>query len=88
MDRVLKLVRLLAVVAIVALRAVHAADEVVPLPRGESGRGRDVDEVVPLPQIDQGLFERIRLAALGDPQDLSEPLLPDDVARAGQPAQE
>ena len=88
MDRVLKLVRLLAVVAIVALRAVHAADEVAPLPRGERGPGRDGDAVVPLPPIDQGFFERIRLAALGDPQDLTEPLLPDDVAPPGQPPQE
>ena len=30
--------------------------------------------------IDTNFFEKIRLAALGDPQDLTEPLLPDDVA--------
>ncbi|NDC53159.1 MAG: hypothetical protein EBZ74_02435 [Planctomycetia bacterium] len=54
------------------------------------------DAVVPLPPVEQGVFERIRtdvldpirLAALGDPQDLSEPLLPDDVAPPGQPRQE
>ena len=46
------------------------------------------DRVVPLPPVEQGMFDRIRLAALGDPQDLSEPLLPDDVAPPGQPRQE
>jgi len=48
--------------------------------------------VAPLPpvdeEIDEGFFSRIRLAALGDPQDLTEPLLPDDVAPPGQPPQE
>jgi hypothetical protein len=46
------------------------------------------DRVVPLPPVDEGFFSRIRLAALGDPQDLTEPLLPDDVAPPGQPRQE
>ena len=54
------------------------------------------DETLPLPPVEQGVFERIRLAALGtvrlaafgDPQDLTEPLLPDDVAPPGQPPQE
>ena len=49
------------------------------------------EAVMPLPpveRIDQGFFDRIRLAALGDPQDLTEPLLPDDVAPPGQPRQE
>jgi hypothetical protein len=47
--------------------------------------------VVPLPPVDgvdENFFTRIRLAALGDPQDLTEPLLPDDVAPPGQPRQE
>jgi len=48
----------------------------------------DESEVKPLPPVDQGFFDRIRLAALGDPQDLTEPLLPDDVAPPGQPRQE
>jgi len=38
----------------------------------------------PLPTI----FDRIRLAALGDPQDLTQPLMPDDLAPPGQPRQE
>jgi len=54
------------------------------------------EAVVPLPPVEEGVFERIRLAALGsvrlaafgDPQDLTEPLLPDDVAPPGQPRQE
>jgi hypothetical protein len=54
------------------------------------------DEIVPLPPVDVSVFDRIRLAALdnirlaalGDPQDLTEPLLPDDVAPPGQPRQE
>lgn len=44
--------------------------------------------VMPLPPVDDGFLGRLRLAALGDPQDLSEPLLPDDVAPPGQPRQE
>ena len=47
--------------------------------------------IIPLPpveSIDTNFFEKIRLAALGDPQDLTEPLLPDDVAPPGQPRQE
>lgn len=49
------------------------------------------DAVIPLPpvtSVDEGFFARIRLAALGDPQDLTEPLLPDGVAPPGQPRQE
>ncbi|MFM8702366.1 MAG: hypothetical protein ACKOHG_00555, partial [Planctomycetia bacterium] len=53
------------------------------------------DDVMPLPAVDESenqnaktVFERIRLAALGDPQDLTEPLLPDDLAPPGQPRQE
>jgi len=45
------------------------------------------EAVVPLPPVDKP-FDRLRLAALGDPQDLSEPLLLDDVAPPGQPGQE
>ena len=44
--------------------------------------------VVPLPPVDHEPPSSVRLAALGDPQDLTEPLLPDDVAPPGQPRQE
>ncbi|MFM7034359.1 MAG: hypothetical protein ACKOYJ_04070, partial [Planctomycetia bacterium] len=50
-------------------------------------RGED-EPPKPLPPVEENLFRRIRLAALGDPQDLTEPLLPDDVAPPGQPRQE
>jgi hypothetical protein len=53
-----------------------------------AGAGRGDEAVVPLPPVDDSFFSRIRLAALGDPQDLTEPLLPDDVAPPGQPRQE
>lgn len=43
----------------------------------------DADEVIPLPPVERGFFDQIRLAALGDPQDLTEPLLLDDVAPPG-----
>ena len=46
------------------------------------------EAVVPLPPVEQSFFDRIRLAALGDPQDLTEPLLLDDVAPPGQAPQE
>ena len=49
---------------------------------------RGDDEVRPLPPVDALPRERIRIAALGDPQDLTEPLLPDGVAPPGQPRQE
>ena len=57
-----------------------SAEEPQPVPA--------VEGIVPLPSVEPGFFERIRLAALGDPQDLTEPLLPDDVAPPGQPPQE
>ncbi|MFN9271767.1 MAG: hypothetical protein ACK6DO_01910, partial [Planctomycetia bacterium] len=53
-----------------------------------TGIARADETVVPLPPVEEGVFGRLRLAALGDPQDLSEPLLPDDVAPPGQPRQE
>ena len=49
---------------------------------------RAAEAPLPLPPVDEGFFSRIRLAAFGDPQDLTEPLLPDDVAPPGQPRQE
>lgn len=47
-----------------------------------------IDTVVPLPDIREWIPAPLRLAAFGDPQDLQEPLLPDDVAPPGQPRQE
>ncbi|MFM9025269.1 MAG: hypothetical protein ACKON7_08025 [Planctomycetaceae bacterium] len=44
--------------------------------------------VVPLPPVEPEAAPRVRFAALGDPQDLSEPLLADDLAPPGQPRQE
>jgi len=46
------------------------------------------DTIIPLPATKETIFDRIRLASLGDPQDLSEPLLADDLAPPGQPRQE
>lgn len=58
-------------------------------PRAEDpGPLPSIDAITPLPPVEHGFFDRIRLAALGDPQDLTEPLLPDDVAPPGQPRQE
>lgn len=68
------------------LGAVCAAAEPLPTP---SAALPDVPpDIRPLPPVEQGFLPRIRLAALGDPQDLSEPLLPDDLAPPGQPRQE
>jgi hypothetical protein len=69
--------------------ALASAALVVAVPsRGdEAGLARD-GRVMPLPPVESDFFARIRLAALGDPQDLSEPLLPDGVAPPGQPPQE
>ena len=39
-----------------------------------------------LPPVE--VWNKIRLTALGDPQDLQEPLMPDDLAPPGQPRQE
>lgn len=46
------------------------------------------ETVLPLPPVVESPPARIRVAALGDPQDLTEPLLPDGVAPPGQPRQE
>jgi hypothetical protein len=74
------LCRTLVVVLVLSSALATRAEEPRPLP--------EADVVTPLPPVDQGFFEKIRLAALGDPQDLTEPLLPDDVAPPGQPRQE
>ena len=74
---------LLLVVA-AAARADDAADSVITLlPPVDQEALKEIQ-----PQRDQTIFDRIRLAALGDPQDLTEPLMPDDVAPPGQPRQE
>jgi len=71
---------LVAALAALVAAAAHAAEDPLPLPATSA--------VKPLPPVDPDFFERVRLAALGDPQDLTEPLLPDDVAPPGQPPQE
>jgi hypothetical protein len=73
----------LVIAAGVMAHRVGRADEPRPLPPSVS-----TDEVKPLPPVEDDFFSRIRLAAIGDPQDLTEPLLPDDVAPPGQPRQE
>ena len=79
----------LHVLALVALMACSArADDsvITPLPPVEQPVEQlaEQNESPPAPTI----FDRIRLAALGDPQDLTEPLMPDDLAPPGQPRQE
>jgi len=59
-----------------------------PLPSIATQDAEPIDVPVPLPAIESLLPGRTRLAALGDPQDLQEPLLPDDLAPPGQPRQE
>jgi hypothetical protein len=74
----------LLLVAAGVARADDTADRIVtPLPPVDEEALKEIQ-----PQRDQTIFGRIRLAALGDPQDLTEPLLPDDVAPPGQPRQE
>ena len=74
----------LVLVAAAAARADDTADNVITLlPPIDEEALKEIQ-----PQRDQTIFDRIRLAALGDPQDLTEPLLPDDVAPPGQPRQE
>jgi len=59
-----------------------------PLPSIVDQDAEPIDVPVPLPSIEPLFPGRTRLAALGDPQDLQEPLLPDDLAPPGQPRQE
>jgi len=59
-----------------------------PLPSIVAQEAGQIDVPVPLPAIEPLLPGKVRLAALGDPQDLQEPLLPDDLAPPGQPRQE
>jgi hypothetical protein len=77
-----RLVFLLLAAAVVASCGLPlAAAEPGPVPPASDGAQR-------LPPVEEDFFARIRLAALGDPQDLTEPLLPDDLAPPGQPRQE
>jgi hypothetical protein len=78
--------RALPILVAAVLCAAAAADEPPPAPFADLPAVRP--EIRPLPPVEQGFLPRIRLAALGDPQDLSEPLLPDDLAPPGQPRQE
>jgi hypothetical protein len=48
-----------------------ARGEDVPRPLPPASTTADSAEVVPLPPVEQDFFSRIRLAAFGDPQDLS-----------------
>ncbi len=82
---------LVALVALVAASAGVQADDTAvlpPLPRLLSAADLLPDQTLPLPPVDPFSPGKIRLAALGDPQDLQEPLLPDDLAPPGQPRQE
>ena len=76
--------------ALLAALAVTARAD--PPPSAEPGPLSAPDEIVrllpPVEEADRSMIERIRLAALGDPQDLTEPLMPDDLAPPGQPRQE
>jgi len=66
--------------------AAAADDAVRRLPPVDDDGDDDGDD-----GVDDGVgaaLGRIRLAALGDPQDLTEPLMPDDLAPPGQPRQE
>ena len=74
----------LVLVVAAAARADDAVDSVItPLPPVDLEALKEIQS-----QRDQTIFDRIRMAALGDPQDLTEPLMPDDVAPPGQPRQE
>jgi hypothetical protein len=77
--------KILAILAAIALAGTAMADAPGPVPPDDA---KQAWAVRPLPPVDTNFFDRIRLAALGDPQDLSEPLVPDDVAPPGQPRQE
>ncbi|MFM8891888.1 MAG: hypothetical protein ACKOTB_09770, partial [Planctomycetia bacterium] len=76
-------------VVLVCLAAVARADDTVtPLPPIAEDAIPPAAAVDTRPADTTTIFDRIRLAALGDPQDLTEPLLPDDLAPPGQPRQE
>ena len=80
----------LLVAAVLAAPAIATPDDaVIPLPAVDEADSLEPTRPEPTrPERQQTVFERIRLAALGDPQDLTEPLLPDDLAPPGQPRQE
>jgi len=63
-----------------------------PVARADTGETATVRLLPPVEAEEmpatRTIFDRIRLTALGDPQDLQEPLLPDDLAPPGQPRQE
>ena len=59
-----------------------------PLPAMIDDEAGSIDVAVPLPAVEEFVPGRVRLAAIGDPQDLQEPLLLDDLAPPGQPRQE
>ena len=71
------------------IAAVPAGDDQPrPLPAVVEGEAAPIEGLFDLPDVSGWFLAPLRLAAFGDPQDLSEPLLPDDVAPPGQPPQE
>ncbi|MFM8893480.1 MAG: hypothetical protein ACKOTB_18030, partial [Planctomycetia bacterium] len=71
-----------------ALATEERDDAPQPLPPVIEEEATPIDPVLPLPDIREWIPAPLRLAAFGDPQDLQEPLLPDDLAPPGQPRQE
>ncbi len=80
-------VALLATVAAVRVCA-EEEQEPQPLPPVADEDASPIDGLFDLPDVREWIPQPLRLAAFGDPQDLQEPLLPDDVAPPGQPRQE
>ncbi|MFM8893726.1 MAG: hypothetical protein ACKOTB_19315 [Planctomycetia bacterium] len=76
------------VVLVFLAAGVRADDTVTPLPPIAEDADPPAAAVDTRPAETKTVFDRLRLAALGDPQDLTEPLLPDDLAPPGQPRQE
>ncbi|MSR25505.1 MAG: hypothetical protein EXS06_00585 [Planctomycetaceae bacterium] len=83
---------LVMLVMLVMAAPTFAAEEPLPLPLPLPPTIDDdagwIDVAVPLPAVEAFVPGRVRLAAIGDPQDLQEPLLLDDLAPPGQPRQE
>ena len=80
--------RALAVALLAAVPAAGADDDPpAPLPPVE-GEAAPIDAPPAPSGFGAWLPAPLRLAAFGDPQDLQEPLLADDLAPPGQPRQE
>ena len=95
-STLLFLAMLVMLVMLVMAAPTLAADEPLPpplplplpLPATIDDEAGWIDVAVPLPAVEAFVPGRVRLAAIGDPQDLQEPLLLDDLAPPGQPRQE